>query len=193
MKNKLLVFISSIFIFLFLLSSISHSQSLTPSLKITLNVSADEISQSRLHSLIAREFRTLTDIEIIERPKARFEISVVAVDATVNDNQKIGYTAALLITQFIRADDIAQTYANVEQANEGVYSSERIEEIKKEFNSTTAGKVVNMFLKRTVTQEYFVLLTDSNLENLAKRIVAETDYKFFDRIRGEYRQVRNGN
>lgn len=191
-KIRLITFWSYVFTFSFFLSSNVYSQNFTPTLEISLNITADEISQSRLHSLIAREFRTLNDVEIVSPSNAHFKISVVAVEVITNNDQRVGYVASLLITEFIRSENIYNTYARL-QINERPITKERMNEIKKEFSETVAGKIIDSYLKRTVTIEHSSILVDPDIENLAKRIVAETDYKFFERIRKEYQQIIDGN
>lgn len=143
--------------------------------KVSVNINADDLFEARLYRGISREFRQTPHIKLVDYDDAEYEVTVLCIQATSKANVINGYVASLTVTYLPGLDKLITAMAdismmrNADAAEDSMYS--------------TVWRTIGVIAKKAVAIQYQLLLIDPDLENLAGRIAAETDYNVFEPLR----------
>jgi hypothetical protein len=175
--------------FLVLMSSVTYSQDTSQTIKVALNVSADNLTKSQLYSSIEKRLTGFKDVKIVTRSQADYIIMVQELHAENKAGRDIGYAAYLLITAPVTADDIIRKYAtakvtfNTPGKRLTPEQTKKFKKIKRKVNQNVMGEILDKYLSHTVLIIYRTLYTSTNLNGLAKRIAADINYHLIAKVR----------
>lgn len=169
-------------ILLFSSSTICFSQNQAVTIDVSLNVSADAVFKNSLKSLITRELMELDDVRIVTQNYAYHSITIVALEDRGDDYTR-GYYSSVLVTKVVDTEPLIKSLASLETIR--AKDAEEREIIQKDY-SDSKGEMIRSYIDGSVKIIFNILLADHDLENLAKRIVAEIDIEVLEDTRKYY-------
>lgn len=146
--------------------------------KVSLNVSANNIIKPQVYSLLARKFRSIDDVKIVDYKDSYLALNVIVLKITSKGGSNYGYAASITLNNKVKADLFIFEISMARSTSPNNYK-----EIKKNIKSSTLGKIIAKLTDKTVVNMYHNLMIDSDLKSLTSRIVSDIDYKVFEDLR----------
>ena len=161
--------------------------------EVRVNVTcSDDITRTLIESYIKRELRSLGDVEIVDKKDPERILTLVAIAHTSTSGNKIGNTSIAVMRASKRSClpdilnalmDYRQTFEKDLPAGEHGSRSHKMGEIAEEHDSSPAYYYPDLSL--------VVNITDKDLQNRCKEIVAKFDVKDLEPIRKKIRETNS--
>ncbi len=146
--------------------------------EVALQVSADEVYESQVYSRIARELRSIEDIEVTSESQADYKLAVVLVETNG------GFSAGVLVHYIIRYSDIRDAIISDSLSKlkpDDFFDFKQ--QLETDFDSSFTGMALQIYTHNAGELEYFSVFTDGDLTSLCNRIAADIDYDIFEKKR----------